>query len=75
MAAGGYLGIDQAAIDQHFKYAAGGGDELQRGNFALEIFKQFVRQTDGTAGVVSNSAVFNADFEHGVLGPSVTHTS
>jgi hypothetical protein len=33
----------------------------------LESFEQFVRQTDGARGVVSDRAVFNGDVHHRYL--------
>jgi len=61
------LGKDQFAVDRDFEYAAVRGDEGEDLDVLFKVFQEFVRQTDGARGVVSNRAVFDGDVEHGNL--------
>jgi len=51
-------------IDRYLEHPATGGDEGQGFDIGLAGLEQFVRQTDGALGVVSNRAVFDGDVEH-----------
>lgn len=67
MAAQLFFGEEEFAIQFHFEDAARGRDEGEGLKIELEIFEQFVRQTDGALGVVSNSAVGEGERGHGSL--------
>jgi len=55
------LGIDQRAVDDHLEDAALAGDQDQVRDGVLELGQDLGRQTDGTVGVASDRAVFDAD--------------
>jgi len=60
--AGFFLGIDFLPVDAHLKNSAPGGDKSQGTNILFEPQKLF-RQTDGLRLVVSNTAIFNSNFQ------------
>ena len=63
------FGEDQLAVDGHFKFAAGAGDELPGGHkgFDLTFSQNFARQTDSALGIVSDGTVFERDVQQRVL--------
>jgi hypothetical protein len=62
------LGKHQFAIDHQIKNAAFAGEQAEAADKRFDgfVFQQFVRQTDGTGGVVSGCAVFERDVERGL---------
>lgn len=61
MAPGLKLGIDQIAINRHFKAAATGGHQADRLDFQFEQFQDVFCQTDSSVGVVSGCTVDQLD--------------
>ena len=65
MAPGREFRVDQLAVYLDFKRAAPGGDQLPRCDSGLEFLDQVSRDTHGTRGIVSRSAVCDRDLCHG----------
>ena len=65
------LAEDQIVVQADFEHASIGGVQAERLDVGLELFEQFIRQTDGARGVVSNGAVFHGDGEHSGLFSAV----
>jgi len=65
---GGVLGIDQLVADHHLKGAAAAGDQGPGLDPGFEFLDQLCRDTHDLGGIVSRSAVFDADlwFRHSV---------
>ena len=75
---GGFLGENQIPVHLDFEHAALRGDQLDGRDPRFYFFQQIGRETHGAGGVVSNSAIFDADSEHdclpGVRPPPHTET-
>jgi hypothetical protein len=61
MAAQGFLGKYQLAIDGHLKFAPGRGYQIQRLDLSLERFirQKLIDQAHGPWSVVSRAAILN----------------
>lgn len=77
MTTNGLFGKYQFTIHRDFKSTAAGrnhGPATDK-NFDFALTQNFVRQTDGTAGMMSNRAVFNLDVQkcelHEVILPKM----
>ena len=64
MALGTQLGENELPVDTDLEGALIRGDEGQRFDQVLELLEQIVRQAHGPAGVVSDGAVDDLNFEH-----------
>ena len=60
------FGVDQLPIYSDFKAAAIGWNKRQTLNLWFEIFEKVICQANGPAGIVSDRAVNNLDFQHSV---------
>ena len=67
MSSGLEFRIDQLVVDLDLKTSAARGYEFPRGNLGLKFLNQVRRDTHGSGGIVSSSAVFDRDLGH-VLG-------
>ena len=63
MAPGFLFRIEQFAVNRYFKSPAVRRDKGDRFDFRFELLEKFRRQTGGSLGIVSNSAVFDAYFQ------------
>jgi hypothetical protein len=64
-----FLGKYQFTVNGDFKNATFAGDHLPRPDKYLDLthIQNFVRQTDGARGMVSNCTVFNRNIHDPVL--------
>lgn len=64
-----FLGEDQLTVERQLEFASAGGEQIPGAHegFNLSILQDFVRQTDGARGVVSNRAVFKLNIQQSVL--------
>jgi len=60
-AAGFLLGKNLGPVHEDFEASVAEGLQLQEGDALLELFQNFLRQTDGIGFVASSGAVFNGD--------------
>ena len=61
MLSGGFLGVDECAVDDDLEDAAFGGDDQELGDGVLELFQNCGRQTDGLVEIASDRAVLDGD--------------
>jgi hypothetical protein len=59
--AGLLLGVDEIVVHDDLEDAAPARDERELGDVVLVLFQQPLRQTDGSRGVASLSAVLDRD--------------
>jgi len=64
------LGIDQFAVQQYFKTAFIGRDELQRTEFLAECIHDGFRQAHGLRDIVSSHAILDGDLSFILCHPA-----
>lgn len=62
MLAGGFLGINFRSIDANLENTAAHRDQCELADVLFEL-QQLLRQTDGSRFVISNTAIFDFDFD------------